>query len=78
MSRRHRAHFGFTAFIVAGVALSVMLLGQTVWTYVFVSRELVRREARRQAGRDVAALERAIFAGRIRELALVGAVLSDL
>ena len=40
----HR-HFWFTAFILSGIALAIALLGQTVWTYVFVSRDLVRREA---------------------------------
>jgi hypothetical protein len=45
-----------------------VLLGRTVWTYVFVSRDLVQREARRQAAGDVTALERAIFVGRGQDL----------
>lgn len=78
MIRWPRLHLGFTAFIVAGIALAVLVLVQTVWTYVFVSRDLERREARRQAGRDVAALERSIVAGRSREPAALAAALSDL
>ena len=54
------------------------MLAQTVSTYVFVSRDLVRREARRQAARDVAALERAVFAARLRDPASLSPLLSDL
>ena len=77
MLRRLRPHTGFNAFIIAGLLLAVALLGQTVWTYVFVSRDLVRREARRQAARDVTALERAIFAAGVRDPASLSGVLSD-
>lgn len=73
----HR-RFWFTAFIVAGIVLAVVLLGQTVWTYVFVSRDLVRREARRQAGHDVSALERAIVTGQIRDPEPLSRLMSDL
>jgi hypothetical protein len=58
--------------------LAVALFAQTVWTYVFVSRDLVRREARRQAARDVTALERAVFAARVRDPASLSGLLSDL
>jgi hypothetical protein len=78
MLRRPRRHTGFRAFIIAGIVLAVALLAQTVWTYVFVSRDLVRREARRQAARDVTALERAIFAARVRDPASLSGLLSDL
>jgi serine phosphatase RsbU (regulator of sigma subunit) len=78
MLRRSRRHTGFTAFIIAGLVLAVALLAQTVWTYVFVSRDLVRREARRQAARDVTALERAIFAARVGDPASLSAMLTDL
>jgi len=73
-----RRRLWFTAFIVAGIVLAVVLLGQTVWTYVFVSRDLVRREARRQAARDVTALERAIFAGRVQDREPLNQVLADI
>ena len=76
--RRPRPHTRFRAFIIAGIVLAIALLAQTVWTYVFVSRELVRREARRQAARDVTALERAIFAARVRDPASLSDLLSDL
>ena len=49
-----------------------------MWTYGFVSRDLVRREARRQAARDVTALERAIFAARVRDAASLTGLLSEL
>ena len=70
--------FWFTAFVVAGIALAGVLLGQTLWTYVFVSRDLVRREARRQAARDVTALERAIFTGGVRDPEPLGEVVRGL
>ena len=73
----HR-HFWFTVVILSGIVLAIALLGQTVWTYVFVSRDLVRREARRQAARDVTALERAIFTGRIRDPEPLSEVLNEL
>ncbi len=44
--------------------------GRKALADVFVSRDLVRREARRQAARDVTALERAIFAARVRDQGL--------
>ncbi len=78
MLRRLRRHTGFRAFIVGGIILAVALLAQTVWTYVFVSRDLVRREARRQAARDVTALERAIFAARVRDAASLTGLLREL
>jgi hypothetical protein len=78
MLRRHRHHTGFRAFIVAGILLAVALLAQTVWTYVFVSQDLVRREARRQAARDVTALERAIYAARVRDAASLDVLLGEL
>ena len=78
MLGRPRQHTGFRAFIVGGIVLAVALLAQTVWTYVFVSRDLVRREARRQAARDVTALERAIFAARVRDAASLTGLLSEL
>jgi hypothetical protein len=67
MLRRPRGHLWLTAFVVVGILLALVLVGQIVWTYAFVSRDLVRREARRQAPRNVTALERAIFAARIQE-----------
>jgi hypothetical protein len=68
----------FTTFIVAGIVLAVVLLGQTVWTYAFVSRDLVRREARRQAARDVTALERAIFVGRVGDRQALNQVVAEI
>jgi hypothetical protein len=73
----HR-HFWFTAFILSGIVLAIVLLGQTIWTYVFVSRDLVRGEARRQAAHDVTALEPAIFTGRVRDLEPLSEVLNEL
>jgi Stage II sporulation protein E (SpoIIE) len=78
MLRRPRRHLWFTVFVVVGMLLALVLLGQTVWTYVFVSRELVRREARRHAARDVTALERAIFAARIQDPDPLRGALGDL
>ena len=52
-------HLWFRCSIAIGLLLSVLLVVETLVTYRYVERDLVREEAQREAGRRIRSIERA-------------------
>ena len=67
----------FKGSIALGLLLSVLLLVETLVTYRYVERDLVREEAQREAGRRVRSIERAVRLGRTGASSDVGSVLRE-
>ena len=74
--RQHR-YLGFKVFIAAGFLLGIGLLTQTITTYYYVSRNMVRQEALRDAGRKVTSIERAVRAAGPVDRERVDAIIDE-
>jgi hypothetical protein len=59
---------------VAGIGLALLLLGNTFWTYQGVTRRMATDRVRREAGEQVAAIERALQSGVDLSSAIGGAL----
>lgn len=68
----------FRISIGFGVLLGLLLLAQTVATYHYVSRNLVRQEAGRDAGRRMQAITRAARQAGSEESSKLGPILNEL
>lgn len=79
MSERVKPKFlWFRISIGFGILLALLLLGQTLVTYRFVSRSLIRQEAGRDAERRIQAITRAARQAGVTETSKLTAILSDL
>jgi hypothetical protein len=73
--RINSTHLWFKCSIAIGLLLSVLLLLETLVTYRYVERDLVREEAQREASRRVRSIERTVRLTRTGESSDVGLVL---
>ncbi len=78
MSERVRGrHLWFRCSIVIGLLLGLLLLVETVMTYRYVARGLVRQEAQREADHRMVMIARAARLMGIRESSRLGPVLRE-
>ena len=76
--RKKRGGWGLVAFTVSGIVLGLVLLAQTVGTYVYVSGNLVVQQARRDAERRVDSLQRSLRRLDPDDTATLDSVLGEL
>ncbi len=73
-----RRYFWFKASIVLGLLLGLVLLVQSVLTYTFVARILVRQEAKREADRKMQAIIRGSRPAANRDTATLHPLMDEL
>jgi len=56
-------HLWFKCSIGVGLLLSVLLLVETLVTYCYVERDLVREEAQREASRRIRSIQQRVTSG---------------
>ena len=74
----NRRQIWFGAFVAGGVVLGLILLAQTVSTYVYVSGNLVTQEGLRDAERYMASAQRMIRRAEATDAVRLTSVLTDL
>src|SRR4051812_34331053 len=76
--RLNLGHLLFRCSIIAGSLLSLVLLVETIKTYRYVERDLVREEAQRESDRDIRSIVRAGRALSSDDFALLRKPLEDI
>ena len=77
MTKLGLGHFWFKGLLMAGLLLSLLLFGQSVFNYYHVSRRLVMDQLSREAERQAVALERMLRRPAGAEPALLQDTLGD-